>query len=759
MKIRVIYPCAAHSAYRIAAETFAGLARAVSGAVVTLDGDRQLPLPDLEAEERLAIIGSDAVNDAAAQLYLSGALAPLGIRTGTDDYCIRTCMYEGRETLLLAGGRPRAALYAVYRYFELYCGCSWFWDGDRLGAGPAPFTGIDRTESPRFQYRGVRYFGHRSLHRFQAEHWSLEDWQREIDWLVKKRFNLFMLRIGMDDLFQLAFPDIVDYPALDSHLAESFDEGYDDRDQFWSLRYRGELRRRILQYAFQRDLMHPEDCGAMTHWYSRTPVQYLEKVHPPLLRGQTGGFYTEETGLVWDIRNKENLENYFRLTQAHIDHYGSGELFHTIGLAERNFSEEREENLRLKLFTYHRTIEYLTEHYPNAKLLLASWDLWMFYAPEEVRRLIEELDPDRVILLDYTSDTSAGNNFTRWGVQGRFPWIFGLFSAYVANNEIRSDYELIQERTRLAKADPMCRGYVLWPELSHGDTFCGEYAAYQAWEQDTPRLDSMTATYCAKRYPASLAGTMNAVWDRFLPIAELISWSMEDDSLSRGTDLFLTLCQTVRFSGEENAVYARRLPAGAALKADAAAILAELAAMAGEEDPLFRRDLFDIARTVISRYINFGIMRAGISLSKGNAGAVEKAADSTTALLTLFAGLLSLHEDYSLFSSLRKLQAVTETNPGFERTLKHNADNGYCRSHAYELARFLYVPEAEIFFSEAKAAARAGRSPDFEAIMARAEENRKLFHATPLEAMDAGSRPDLRAVLERAAETVGAMDL
>jgi hypothetical protein len=69
-----------------------------------------------------------------------------------------------------------------------------------------PFDRIDISESPRFDYRGLRYFAHRSLHRFHAEHWSFEDWKREIDWCMKKRLNLMMLRIGQDDLFQKAFP-------------------------------------------------------------------------------------------------------------------------------------------------------------------------------------------------------------------------------------------------------------------------------------------------------------------------------------------------------------------------------------------------------------------------------------------------------------------------------------------------------------------------------------------------------------------------
>lgn len=109
--------------------------------------------------------------------------------------------------LYLASGRGRSAIYAVYRYFEYYCGCSYFWDGDTLPPRTdIVWENVALSETPRFDYRGTRYFAHRSLHRFQAEMWGPEDWEREIDWLLKKRMNLFMLRLGLDDVFQKAFP-------------------------------------------------------------------------------------------------------------------------------------------------------------------------------------------------------------------------------------------------------------------------------------------------------------------------------------------------------------------------------------------------------------------------------------------------------------------------------------------------------------------------------------------------------------------------
>ena len=70
----------------------------------------------------------------------------------------------------------------------------------------------------------------------------------------------------------------------------------------------------------------------MTHWIP-TPQAVFGKgqAHMP----QTTGGYRQPTGLVWDIRQKQNLDNYFKLTDTSVREYGRPELFHTIGLAER----------------------------------------------------------------------------------------------------------------------------------------------------------------------------------------------------------------------------------------------------------------------------------------------------------------------------------------------------------------------------------------------------------------------------------------
>ena len=498
--------------------------------------------------------------------------------------------------------------------------------------------------------------------------------------------------------------------------------------------------------------MHPEDCGTMTHWYSRTPIDFLNAKHPSMLSVRGGGTSGESTGLVWDVRDDENLKNYFRLTETHIREYGSPELFHTIGLAERSFGADREENMRMKLYVYRRIAAYLKEKHPHSPLMIASWDIWMFYTPEEVRRLIAELDPEQAILMDYTSDTMRESNFTNWGIVGKFPWIFGIFSGYEPNSEIRGFYELTNERIKIAKGDPMCRGVILWPELSHGDTLITEYLAKNAWEADTPPIAELTDAYCGDRYPAALCADMREIWRRFMPIVQLRSWNPDNAVAHHGSDTFVLIRERARFDGQPYAYYGRSAEDGLANQDNAVSILRKLAALPAD-DPMVRRDIYDIARTILGRYVDIAIRLAETAcLAKDRY--MFTAMEAAQALMGYLRDLMASHEDYSLYESLLRLQRTAPTNPNFEVTLKNNAENGYCRAYIYENAAYLYVPEMEILFSEVRKAFENDAPIDRDAVDLQMRKNRERYYGLPLSAMQPEHVPALAEVLTGAADTV-----
>ena len=754
-----------NDAYDQASSVFRELYEKVTGKSITVSETD-------DGVSDLAVIGSDSVNDFLMNEVLALSAPELGIRYGTDDYCIRSYRKGDRDILILAGGRGRSTLYAVYDYFERFGGCRYFWDGDIIPRSETlPTENISVLESPRFDYRGLRYFAHRGLHRFQAEHWSFDDWKRELDWMVKKRLNFFMLRIGMDDVWQRAFPDDVPYPESFRRIEGTDAEGYNDRSDFWTLRYRGELRERILAYARHLDLMYPTDCGTMTHWYSRTPEEFLKAEKPSFLAQANDSYIESDTGRVFDFTEKENMNRYMRLTETMVNEYEkSVSLFHTIGLGERRIYEDPAQNLALKRVAYRRIAENIRLRYPDSKLMLATWDFLGYWSPDEVKELVGELDPERTIFLDYSSDANDPDfNFLSWGIVGTFPWIFGIFHAYESESELRGPYDRIAERLKIAAEDPDCRGMILWPELSHGDPLMLEYLAENAWAPGKNSIERITERFCRDRYGVH-AGIMNACWQKVLPLIKQGDWGGEGSvrpyeyqepemcpSWFAHNDLWTKLtcflntpdCQTRSLRD----FFARRLDASAPLIPDLANVLDELASdgeMLG--DPFILRDGIDIARTVLGRFMNILIMEA-VSHSE-EPDKVREIGVRYRSLLSSVTDLLSLTDDFSIYATLEGLKRVAPTNPDFEITLKRNISNTYCVQAAYELASEVFTPEAGYVFDVLSSSPHT-EMPDFGA--AREEILDRFLNKSLADMRRAKPIPATEA-FARAAESLRGLD-
>ena len=142
MSVLILKPTGCHSAYahatRIACEFYSKVT-GTEPAVSECD--------DLCSD--LIVIGSDSVNDFAMNEILSGDIQGFDIRYGTDDYCLHSYEKDGRRILVLAGGRGRSTIYAVYDLFERFADCRYFWDGDIISQKGALSFGDFTSWSPR----------------------------------------------------------------------------------------------------------------------------------------------------------------------------------------------------------------------------------------------------------------------------------------------------------------------------------------------------------------------------------------------------------------------------------------------------------------------------------------------------------------------------------------------------------------------------------------------------------------------------------
>lgn len=709
MMVAILKPDVSYKEYNLIADTFQNMYQNITG----------VTLPIIEEDDGasdLFVIGNDGVNDFLMNEVLDLNIKSLGIRYGTDDYCIKSHNKGKRKIVILAGGRVRSTYYAVYDYFERYADCHYFWDADVIPHSDSlPMENIDINESPRFFYRGLRYFAHRGLKRFQAEHWSFEDWKRELDWMIKKRLNFFMLRIGMDDIWQRAFPEDVPYPEDFRTIEGEEASAYNDRSDFWTLKYKGELKIKVLEYARQLDLIYPVDCGTMTHWYSRTPVEFLENKKPVFATQETKHYNDIDTGKVFDFTKKRNMDYYMRLTETMVnEHEKSSALFHTIGLGEREMFKDKDKNFALKQIAYRRIAENIRQRYPDSKLMLASWDFCGFWEPQEVAELFCELDPERTILLDYTSDMdNPDHSFLNWDVVGKFPWIFGMFHAYESESELRGPYNRTDERLKTAKDDPYCKGMILWPELSHSDPLVLEYLADNSWSPLQNNIEQIAENFSKNRYGKN-AAVMNECWQKMLPFIKLGEWGGEGhchpkECEERGLcsswylhrDMWSNLIFFINSPDSKNLslknYYLEKIKATLPLMKDTIATINNLAKINDKvNNELILRDSIDIVRTVLGRFLNFIIIKALCSLQ--DKSKLKNLKTAYIDLLNIMSEALSLNDDFSIYQTLKGLEAVAPTNPNFEITLKRNICNGYCSQAALELVNEMFIPEGEVVF-------------------------------------------------------------
>ena len=651
------------------------------------------------------------------------------VRVSTDDFCITA--ENGR--ISFAAGNLRGLFYAVYEYFERYCGCRYFWDGDVIPKRDVlPTENIRFVKRFRYIYRGLRYFAHRSLYRFQAEHWGFEDWQKEIDFLLKKHFSFFMLRTGQDDLFQKTYPDVVPYPPEDGISPDAQERSYNDRTELISLKHKGELRKKILDYAFARGLMHPEDMGPMTHWYSPTPRAFLEHFKPEFLT-QSSDNYHGDSMQVWDCRKDEYIERYMELTRSHIRHYGKGELFHVIGLAERVYGDP-EENFALKRQVMRKFIRQLRTEYPHAPLLIAGWDFMFRWKAPEVRKFVQELDAENTVILDYTIDSdSRMNNFKNWDLPYKFPWIFGIFQAYEPHCDLFIDFDRIEEMYQPVKDDPKCKGMVIWSENSHSNPLLLEYLAKKSGDEEFS-----LAGFCRDRY-GKWADVMQELWELTRNAFACNAWVYGTERMYQGicSNHFNLLKHFANIKDKDQAgLYCECAHKYPKLEIPDSFFEKAAAAVSEEMSELVMRDLADLVRSALMCRITREMCRISMQITgrhpeKTDPSLLEK-------LIRLMGNLLETLPEFSMCATLEKMQKQGKLNSHAEQTLKGNAENSYCRSYMFELYRGIYEPEIRCVRKHLDQLA-AGEYPDKDYLLEQFKVIQDAFYDTPLSAYRSGT--------------------
>jgi hypothetical protein len=168
------------------------------------------------------------------------------------------------------------------------------------------------------------------------------------------------------------------------------------------------------------------------------------------------------------------------------------------------------------------------------------------------------------------------------------------------------------------------------------------------------------------------------------------------------------------------------------------------------DNPLWRRDALDIARTVASRAYFASLAQGAFQMEawrqrKADPADIRQLAKVSQELLAVMSDILAMSDDFSMYASLCQLSNAKELNgvqpmlnPHSEQTLKGNAENGYCRSQQYELLEYVYRPELTTYWNWVLKRIKSGDRTEWKRPAEFGEQEKIIvdrFYDTPLAKM------------------------
>jgi|GEM_PF-1042573 len=141
--------------------------------------------------DNIILIGRSETNRKIAELYDKGQIKLSMDYPGLDGFIIKSVRKDNKNYLVLGGSIDRGTLYAVYHFLEEVLKVGFFEDGEYIPKRQViEFDQIRLEERPYFPIRQI--LQHTTM-LYTPPLWNLSQWKKEIDWLVKKKFNTAML--------------------------------------------------------------------------------------------------------------------------------------------------------------------------------------------------------------------------------------------------------------------------------------------------------------------------------------------------------------------------------------------------------------------------------------------------------------------------------------------------------------------------------------------------------------------------------------
>lgn len=609
---------------------------------------------------------------------------------GGDGFILKTLFYKGKHYLIMGGGNNRGVIYAVYHFLENVLHCGFFEDGEYIPSmKQVVVKNVNLIERPYFPYRS---FLQGCAQSYTTPYWSLEEWQREIDWLVKKKINMMYFSIGLvrGPRVNSVKPDIV---ARRTWKAFGLDYNIEEDEET-------RLAQNIIQYARQRGIQ----IVNVPSFNGGVPDEFKEKY--PQCKYITTQW--EETEPVLNLDPSDPM--FAKVVETHLCEYNR--LFDTDHryefsmYAEMEPGSSRDEGMRLRIDFARSVIKGMKSADPDGIWQLQSWCFRGHpnLTPREVQDLLSVIPDDSVYVCDTWADASPLYKEYKY-FYGK-TWGFSVLHAMGGNTTLHGDMKGIIEKVKDIIVDPqanLCKYFTIIPEVIRHNPLYYELLMKLSWNPMKVDLDSFLYDYALRRYGEVSLDNMNI----FLNCLAESVYSVEDwtgpqyqwaPGLERPTNL------DTRFPFIPYMYKALRI----ALK--------EKDNQGG--NPLYQRDLLDVCRQYLGDLFNYHWVKLDKAYYYNKEADVEHEGNVMCDILRKQAELLSLHPDYRLDTEIQRAIAAGFKPKVAERIVKARFTYlgilvgltwdkypfllDYARRDLAELIQYYYLPRICVYINSMK---------------------------------------------------------
>lgn len=488
-----------------AADELARYVEEMSGTKLAVLQEGQKTAPDMG----LVLIGKPATHSAIQKLAQVKAIEYGPQVTGDDGFVIKTLPRSNPPTLVIAGGRDRGTLFGVYQLLHRYCRVGFFWDGERIPERKSvTLPDIDWKFKPPFKERWYNGPWSCGGPYSNANIYNFSDWKFEIDWAVKRGYNLYSQgdpisrklivertreKLGWGPSAQ---PKITTDFFIHSHLTEGLDTPLAD--------YQIRMNKRVFRYLRSMDL---ED---VTIVQDPGPLKCELTTNRPDGSGEYKfNFYLSHPHLSAWVSNYVELYN---------EEYGTDHRYWGLpSYAEVRFPEG-------KVFDYlladasRGVVQHMKRADPRALWYVDGWTFGGYgWTKQQLRQYTEGMGSDDIRMLE---SWTFGQGLTDWNPRVRSgarsphimakedlffgrPWMYTVFWNMGGQEHMVGDFpDLIPSIKWAAEnADKTkCFGFRLSPEVTRYNTLIYEAFSALSWDPLGFDLDDFLLDYATCRY-------------------------------------------------------------------------------------------------------------------------------------------------------------------------------------------------------------------------------------------------------------------